>query len=107
MQLAQLKGVNSMIDINAAVVVSFMLIFTIKFIDQLLRVSYLLSVKKSHNHLATIIVGLQQMLHIYIIVYIVNDYSFHNVAALVTSTMLATYFVNKTFNQKEESDTNE
>ena len=86
-------------------ILNFILIFIIKFIDQVLRVLYLITIKKSHKVLATVIVGLQQIIHIYIIVFIINDYSISNVIALVSSTMLATYLINNKYNSKIKEDT--
>ena len=78
---------------------SFIIIFIVKLIDQILRTSYLIAVKKSKKYMATILVGLQQIIHIFIIVYIIQDTTILNVLALVSSTMLGTFIINNKFNQ--------
>lgn len=78
-------------------------IFVVKLIDQILRTRYLIDLKNEKKTSATIIVGLQQIINIYITVTIVNDFSFGNIFVLVSSTMLGTLLTmgkNKTSNAK-------
>lgn len=75
-----------------------LILFVVKLIDQLLRTRYLLAVAKMFRIEATILVGLQQLIHILITVYIVTNYSLPNILALISSTMLGTWL---TINKKE------
>lgn len=71
------------------------ILFMIKLLDQCLRTFFLISINKEKNVIATVVIGIQQLLHVALIVFIVHDYSIPNVVALVLSTMLGTFITTK------------
>lgn len=81
---------------------NYLFMFFIKLFDQVLRTQYLLELNDDEDIRASLLVGLQQLVFIYITVSIVNDYSFINCSVLVSSTMLGTYLTMKAKRKKKQ-----